>query len=515
MAEEYISRKDRAREVDTTIKMLDMLSSLTSSISDQEKISDYKNKLQHNSLSPFETKKLMVRAQWIHYRDPTMTVTEAVSRLQMAKTQQMHELLLLERNGCSDIRPKRFPEKAFVQTGEIFYAVNPQTGKVEDEPLENPNKFHIRDLPEIVERTPYSNSIHTLRSIEQLLMFGEKHGLNRETLATLMVEFVDLYVPQYKGRFYYLSDPTAIFEALLGTVSFASLQNNIRKAIANLYRIKTDNVSIVLNSYKTLLFEMSSLDCPLTDEQVITEKVDEKVLEIASSFVVPSLAVEVEKFRTKVRNRYQRNVTLDEVIEFISTMESELEAQYKPKHDVYHNKGPIPVSIYNCDTVLAFKVTTQFSSRPSTPSLSRSSSRSNLYAPSAPPPTSPNYQYTGYGTGNWSNPYVSSNQTPNSPHSLRKSRYPSEPEATPMEQKEHESQKRPRRRVPSKTRKNCYMCSSLQHSRPLPRDAIPKNEDEYCPYQHYPRMKHLCDWCHLGFHSKDVCMKKHENVVHG
>ena len=256
---------------------------------------------------------------------------------------------------------------------------------------------------------------------------------------------------------------------------------------------------------------MASLECPLTDEKAITKRVDEKALQISCSFVVPALAKEVEKFQSKIRNRYQRNVTLDEVIEFISTMEAELESLYKPTYDL-HYTGSLPVSIYNCDTVKSFTTNVQGSSRPTTPILSRSSSRSSLYTPSAPPLPPMRSHYSG--AGNWSHPYVSSSKMPSSPYAQRRSRYPSDPGVTPQEQKEHDVHERPRRRVPSKTRKNCYMCSSLQHSRPLPRDVIPQNEEEYCPYQHYPRMKHLCDCCHLGYHSKDVCMKKHENVDH-
>ena len=147
-----------------------------------------------------------VRKLWTEYKTPRQTVQDAHSDFFMYRagvlqdyenTESFNMAAAARENRYPPLRPPpSFPScDPVVQAGEAFYPVDPRTGQVKTTVLENPLKFTLSDFEHLIVITPYSNSLHILESVQNILTYGASIGVSRQVISSIFKELIRTYLP--------------------------------------------------------------------------------------------------------------------------------------------------------------------------------------------------------------------------------------------------------------------------------------------------------------------------------
>ena len=174
MADAWLQRKQKISENAAMNTMIDVMINNTKSSHHKNTLRNIKDKLKYNGATPLEENKEIAMDRWAFYKCPSMDIAGAVDKrnkhFEQRHMDQRVQRLMHPRSAPPLPEPIR---EAFVQVGEIYYAIDPETGNVErDTPLENPNKFSLQDVDDFAHVTPFSKNVDTIRFLELLLEFG-------------------------------------------------------------------------------------------------------------------------------------------------------------------------------------------------------------------------------------------------------------------------------------------------------------------------------------------------------
>ena len=185
-----------------------------------------------------------------------------------------------------------------IQIGESFHKINMDTGEVDEKPLINPLNFNISDFERYVVYGYSSRAIHVLQTLEKFIEYAETIGLTRKKFADILREFVNAYLPEHEAVISFVKDPDEVFKAIVNTVNYDKLRDQIRKAIRAVKREPEDSIELPLGAYRALIMEASVLENPMADTKEITKKADRNCIRTAQLLVEPNLAKEIEGLKS-------------------------------------------------------------------------------------------------------------------------------------------------------------------------------------------------------------------------
>ena len=214
-----------------------------------------------------------VHGLWKNYKSPRRTIADAYSEFYTYRTGVLQDHKNKEAFiAAAAMREDKFapplPRPALpdcdptIQAGDRFFPVCPKTGLVLNEVLENPFNITLEDMNHLVVITPYSNSLHILESLQNMLAYGESIGVTRLAMSNIFKELIRTFLPSHYGIFNLLSDPNEVFSNVISLVNYDALIKNIRRAITMIQRKVGESIDGSLQTYKSLLLEASGLENP-------------------------------------------------------------------------------------------------------------------------------------------------------------------------------------------------------------------------------------------------------------
>ena len=136
-----------------------------------------------------------------------------------------------------------------------------------------------------------------------------------------------------------------VLEMILNSVSFHHLTRKLKAAMTNLVRTPDQPISNVMLSYTSLLYEAAKLEDPGYDEHRAKEKAEKQACRTVRFFLEPALASQMEDLRKEFRLHFEKDMSLQMIIEFVD--EAECEPQYQLRSPRGLKQQPFPMSIYN------------------------------------------------------------------------------------------------------------------------------------------------------------------------
>ena len=161
----------------------------------------------------------------------------------------------------------------------------------------------------------------------------------------MLLRFVHSYLPMLSGAVFARKDAMHVLEMILNSVSFHHLTRKLKAAMTNLVRTPDQPISNVMLSYTSLLYEAAKLEDPGYDEHRAKEKAEKQACRTVRFFLEPALASQMEDLRKEFRLHFEKDMSLQMIIEFVD--EAECEPQYQLRSPRGLKQQPFPMSIYN------------------------------------------------------------------------------------------------------------------------------------------------------------------------
>ena len=305
---------------------------------DSREKTEHLNFIQRSSLNRTNLFKERIKDLWLNYTEPIETVASLMSRYESERAASNIQ------HGQQIIKDLK---EVYVIKDNAYYAVNFYTGMmVEDSPIlhDSPPDFYEVEGA-LVSISTTSNTVHVLDTLENIITRAAEKGWPKKHISEMLLRFVHSYLPMLSGAVFARKDSMHVLETILNSVSFHHLTKKLKAAMANLVRTPDQPISTVMLSYTSLLCEAAKLEDPGYDEHRAKEKAEKQACRTVRFFLEPALASQMEDLRKEFRLHFEKDMTLQDIIEFID--EAECEPQFQLRSPRGLKQQPFPMSIYN------------------------------------------------------------------------------------------------------------------------------------------------------------------------
>ena len=364
MAYKYLASNQSKDFSSVLTSVLNVLSKSSITASDKADLLQNQDLIKNTSKSPVTEFKETILNRVRNYKHPVKTVLQCISEFKKTRKEEADEEDNLESvvhvsyAQRREVAPGRYTQKlnlldsnnCYAQVGNKFFQV-PLDGTDIDEssPLENPLTFCWDDLSEkCLVRTPCSDQIHVLRTLDSILTIGEEYGIRFTELGNLVKAFVDKHLQHFSGSFFNITDTARIFEIAIGLVTYQSLVSAPKKAISLIKREPSDSIEIPINQYKSLLTELNFLENPGSSNKSQASKIERECIKLLDHLVSDNLKNELEIYKKIYYNKYDQSCSLTHLLEFIIDLELQPEFKLTTTKTLQNKK--VAVSVYNMET---------------------------------------------------------------------------------------------------------------------------------------------------------------------
>ena len=406
---------------------------------DKSKLLQNKNLIKAQSHSPIAQFKDKLKKRVREYKHPFRTIPDCISEWRNSvlkearEDEQLEAIVQSTYQSRKETAPGRYSNKtslaqshqAFCQIGQIFYEIPADGSKIDtSKPLSNPLEFSYNDVKEqILVKTPCSNQVHLLRSLDLLLDFGEKHGIELDKIGEIVKQMICEELPHYSGNFFNMTAPTLIIDTAVGLVSYQSLISQTKKSMAHIQRQMNENIEISVQLYRSCLTEAYFLEHPNSSDKEQARKIELDTIRILKKLVEPNTSHEISLFQKMYFNKYDYSPSLETLLEFCTEIEQQEEFALKSVKTLDHDS--VPVNCFNLETHFS----TETDLQANTPHLS-GDANVECYMSKYGPPT----KYYGYDSGNQmrNSVHYDMRKQPSSNVYLNKSSYPGRTDHQPQ-----------------------------------------------------------------------------------
>ena len=220
--------------------------------------------------------------------------------------------------------------EAYTVIGDSYFKVCLRTGEIGSSPLINPHKFDITDFEKYIVYGTHSKAIHLLATLQKFIRRAEDLGLTRESFTEILRELIVTYLPEHSSVISFLNTPHEVFKAIVNTVNYDTLKEQVHKAIKKIKREVGESIELPLGIYRSLIIEASMLENPKAKERDVVKKADKACTKTAMHLVEPNLAKEIEHVKTLfLVNLPDKKFEYSELIAFVN--KAEQKEQYRLK----------------------------------------------------------------------------------------------------------------------------------------------------------------------------------------
>ena len=327
--------------------------------------------LKNTSYNRVDLYKQKLQEQFDYYVEPTVDIPTLVSMYESTRLNALHEQATNENmtnayNAMHPTQPKPLLNlqsklitdmvNPFLKVGNTYYPISMQTGLVDkSSPLLNPEPNDFLTIePEVLSVSQTSKQVHVLETTSSILTLCESRGYSKKDLAKVLEGFIRAHLPHLSGQLFLRSQPEQVFSTILGSVSYYSLVQNVKKAIKSLVRSPGQTLDEVVQSYISLLLENAYLDRPTIDYTVAHRKASKQAQKICHYLVEANLASKLDDLRIQKMSKLDEFLEIEETLKFVAELEQRPEFQLKSTKSLQHQ--PVSLSIfhieYNQDTLV-------------------------------------------------------------------------------------------------------------------------------------------------------------------
>ena len=305
---------------------------------DSAEKTEHLNFIQRSSLNRTNLFKERIRDLWLNYTEPIESVASLMSRYESERAANNIQ------DGRQIIKDLK---DVYVIKDNAYYAVDFYTGTmIEENPImhDNPPDFYEVEGT-LVSISTTSNTVHVLDTLENIISRASEKGWPKKHISEMLLRFVHSYLPMLSGAVFARKDAMHVLDTILNSVSFHHLTRKLKMAMTNLVRTPDQPISNVMLSYTSLLCEAAKLEDPSYDEHRAKEKAEKQACRTVRFFLEPALASQMEDLRKEFRLHFEKDMSLQDIIEFVD--EAECETQYQLRSPRGLKQQPFPMSIYN------------------------------------------------------------------------------------------------------------------------------------------------------------------------
>ena len=351
--ERYLAHLQQKQQQETTATLIqaqlenkDLSAKTRKELLKQQKANDY------GAHTQIELFKQQTWEMMVNYQEPLTTVKEVVNQYNkdiVTMTAEMYGQQEAKANVTGQdvsgdfsnvslyhhsVLNKKDP---YVVIGNTYFKIDLCTGDIDDHPLVTPETYDLSDFEKHIVYGVHSKSIHVLATLKKFVTHAEELGMTRLMLADVLRELVRNYLPEHASIISFINTPQEVFKAILNTVNYDTMKEQIHNAIKRIKRDVGQSIEIPLGIYRALIMEASQLENPLCEENEIVRKADQACIRTAKYLVEPGLAWEIENFKNLWRiNRPQtEKFTYYDLITYVNKLEQKEEHRLKSAKSLY------------------------------------------------------------------------------------------------------------------------------------------------------------------------------------
>lgn len=323
--------------------------------------------IQLNLDSPEDTFRKYLKNLWLNIKIPDTTILSCISKhrqkvLNSNQDSKRGEILTTASYAAQgQVAPGRYStdqahflsDPSFVQIGEAFFPIS-ENGEQEPQVLVNPLTFTYEDIKHLIVRTPSSNHLHVLKTIENILIHGQELGFPLKTYLNVFRSFVKNELKEHSGTFEYITDATQFFNTLCEIANYEGLSKDCleqMKRISRGFNEKgvPDSILNVIGLYKSLHTERLFLLHPQIELSKQEHKINREAIKQIKNFVEQNMADQIDVFMEQYYNNFNKKAELHDVLKFVQ--KTEQDPEYKLKTPKSLSNKVINVSVYNSEMV--------------------------------------------------------------------------------------------------------------------------------------------------------------------
>ena len=332
---------------------------------DLTELNGHLEEVNHESINKIEKLKKSVRNRLNLYVVPSQNVLQCVSAYEFSRVQTVAETVNsdnLSRQLTDNGNPLRISRrqtvipdlvKPYEVIGGCYFAIRYDDGTSTDmDKLIHPEPLNFSDMADrVVELSGSTGQVNVCETLVKIMDFSEKRGYDLEALAEIFKGFVMTHIPHVSSNLYLRTKSYQILDLILDSVNYATMSNDIKLAIRRLSRPLGENIRVVLGKYQGLLFEAARLDAPDKNQDELHRRSVKETIKNAKSFVVPSLAGEIEELRKTLKIEHDEDLDIDKLCKFVE--QEELSDHFRPRNTISLSGSYIAMSIFNTAPILA------------------------------------------------------------------------------------------------------------------------------------------------------------------
>ena len=236
--------------------------------------------------------------------------------------------------------------------GDLCYGINLDTLTIDySAPLQYTGAIKLDLIDECVSVSPLTRAVDISKTLRAVLLKGAKVGWTRENIATLLKLFIKEHLPSSYSCLAYIDDPTEVWDAVCALIDFSSTEASILSAMRGLVRKKNQGIRAVLNSYKSLSFDLHEIKSPYSSQDDCVKRADKDSVKVAKHFMEDNLYKLIQGICDKQKHETKKSTTLDQIVDWVNKYEQSNE--YRLKSDKTLEKFDIrDVSIFLLDPSL-------------------------------------------------------------------------------------------------------------------------------------------------------------------
>ena len=364
-AENYINSLKQKQQQETLTALLNaQLEGENAANLSQETKNELKLQKEANEFgahTQIELFKQRCNRMYTDYKEPVETVQEVTNAHQRQLKRLTDDMILAQsvkaRSGQTDsesidfiqtyhtLLSKREPT---IQIGETWHKIDLETGEVCTQPLINPFKFDITDFERHIVYGKHSKAIHVLATLEKFIEYAQNIGLTRVMFAEILRQFITNFMPEYESVISFLKDADEVFKAIVNTVNYDKLKDQVKKAIKSIKREPGESIELPLGMYRALVMEASILENPTAKEKDIIKKADKACIKTSQHLVESNLAKEIESVKILFMvNMSDRKFEYSDLIAFI--LKQEQKEQFRLKSTKHLGDKTVSMTVFQMD----------------------------------------------------------------------------------------------------------------------------------------------------------------------
>ena len=347
-AENYLNHLRARQQQETTTTLLKAQLENSSKLSEEtrDELLQQQEANEFGAHTQIELFKKQCMDWYVHYQEPMESVKDVTNEHQKQLRTMIDEMVTtqaLNARGGNEMESTDFLQayhsllskrEPYAVIGDSYFKVCMQTGEIDSTPLINPHRFDITDFEKFIVYGTHSKAIHLLETLKKFIKRAEDLGLTREAFTEILRELVTTYLPEHSSIISFLNTPAEVFKAIVNTVNYDTLKEQVHKAIKKIKREVNENIEIPLGIYRSLIIEASMLENPKAKEKDVVKKADKACTRTAKHLVEPNLATQIEHVKSLfLVNLPDKKFEYSELIAFINKAEQKEQFRLKsPKH---------------------------------------------------------------------------------------------------------------------------------------------------------------------------------------